>query len=92
LGFEMNTPYKAELHKAALLASGKGVKVSPPDAWGNSPSNQHYAAFDVPREAKAEFKATCDRLGLYCGWYGEAGYAHSGVSCLVVARFVKDPA
>lgn len=86
----MNTPYKASQHLATLRSVGKGVRLSTPNAFGDSPNNANWAAFDVPSASLRAFEDACKELNLYTGWFGEADYVHSGVSCMVVAKYVRD--
>jgi len=84
----MNTPYKRELHLAAIKATG--AKLSQPNAFGDSPNNAHWAAFDVPGESRMAFHEVCEKFGLYTSWFGEANYAHSGEACMVIAKYERE--
>lgn len=84
----MNTPYKADLHLAALKATG--AKLTTPNAFGDSPNNAHWASFDMYGLTRAKFKEVCKSFGLYCGWYGVAGYPPDVGCTMVVAKYVRD--
>ena len=83
----MNTPYEAKLHLAVLKATG--AKLTIPNAFGDSPNNAHYAAFDMYGHTLAEFEKVCKELGLHTSWYGAAGYPPDEGFTMVVAKYVK---
>ncbi len=83
-----NTPYKAAQHLSALIATG--AKPSRADAWGNSPTNANYAAFDMYGKTIDDFKKICRELNLAFGWYGPAGYPPNVGATIVVAKYVKE--
>lgn len=85
----MNIPYSNKAHLAIFKRRIQGIKVSPPNAFGDSPNNAHYVAFDVPGDKTTAFLALCVELHLHTGWFGEANYAHSGVHTYVIAKYVK---
>ena len=84
----MNTPYKTDIHLAALKATG--AKITTPNAFGDPPNNAHWAAFDMYGKTHTEFERVCRELGLYCGWYGAAGYPPDEGCTMVVAKYVRD--
>ena len=84
---KMNTPYKAKSHRAALKATG--ARLTEPNAFGDSPNNKHWAAFDMYGKTSDEFMRVCASLGLYCGWYGVAGYPPDEGCTMVVAKHVR---
>ena len=84
----MNTPYKAALHLAALEATG--AKLTTPNAFGDSPNNANFAAFDMYGHTSTEFRRVCKEFGLYTAWYGVAGYAPDPGSTMVVAKYVRE--
>lgn len=86
----MNTPYQSKLHLAAIKATG--ARLTPANAFGDSPNNAHYAAFDMYGETRAKFEAVCKQLGLHYGWYGVAGYTPNEGCTMVVAKYVKNTA
>jgi hypothetical protein len=83
----INTPYKAGLHLAALKATG--AKLTQPNAYGDSPNNSNWASFDMFGETRSKFQRVCEEFGLYCSWYGVAGYTPHEGSTMVVAKYER---
>jgi hypothetical protein len=86
----MNTPYNAKLHLAKLKATG--AKLTTANSYGDSPNNAHWAAFDMYGHTRTEFERVCKELGLYCSWFGVAGYPPDPGATMVVAKYVREPA
>lgn len=84
----MNTPYSAALHLAALKATG--ARLTTPNAFGDSPNNAHWAAFDMYGKTRIEFERVCREFGLYFAWYGPAGYPPDEGATMVVAKYVRE--
>lgn len=83
----MNSPYEPKLHLAKLKATG--AKLTTPNAFGDSPNNANYVAFDMYGHTRTEFERVCKELNLHCGWYGVAGYPPNEGATLVVAKYVR---
>ena len=84
----LNTPYEKGIQLAALKATG--AKITTPNAFGDSPNNAHWASFDMYGKTSDKFKQVCAELGLYCGWYGVAGYPPDEGCTMVVAKYVRE--
>lgn len=86
----MNIPYSGKTHLPIIKRRIPGVAKTIPDAWGNTPNNQHYAAFDVPCDKTGQFIDLCTDLKLHCGYHGIARYGDNPSYTYVIARYVKD--
>jgi hypothetical protein len=82
----VNTPYNPKEHLPLLKAVAPGLRVQPADAWGNSSSNAHWAAIEVPIAQQHAFFYECARLNIYRAW----DTAYPGYVCNKLCRYVRD--